>query len=180
MTTDQEAPTDIAPLPPVDVWLVDGFNVLHAVVLGGEPRGRFWERGSRDRLVDRLAQRRDVSVEIVLVFDGKHPVEGDEAHPAPGLELVFAPSADDWIVARVRASDSADRVGVVTRDRQVGGRCRHAGATVLAPGDFLAALPRADSLAPGASPVDSAGAAASEAGEEQQHEQAQDEGRGEG
>ena len=44
-----------SPLPNVDVWLVDGFNALHAVVLGGEDRGRFWEGSHRDRLIRRLA-----------------------------------------------------------------------------------------------------------------------------
>ena len=150
MTSDENEPSHESArladdLPPkAEVWLVDGYNVLHAIVLGGEPRGRFWQRDSRARLIERLAARADTTVEIVLVFDGKHPVEGDDAHPAPGLEVVFAPSADDWIVRRVRESERAERIGVVTHDRQVSGRCRHAGAIVRAPGNFLAALPRAE------------------------------------
>lgn len=133
-------------LPEVDVWLLDGFNVLHAVLLGGQPRGRFWERSARDQLVARLARspgRAGSARELVVVFDGQRPVEGDEARPAPGIEVVFAPSADDWIVGRVRQSETTERIGVVTQDRRVAGRARHAGALVIAPSRFLGAFPEA-------------------------------------
>lgn len=138
-----------APLPDVDVWLVDAFNALHAVVLGGEARERFWDRRGRGRLLERLARGVPSGAPIVAVFDGTRPVEGDEAHPAAGLEVVFAPSADDWIVRRVRdhaaetpQGRAAPRhpVGVVSNDRKVVGRCRHHGAAIVAPGRFLAAL----------------------------------------
>jgi len=145
------------PLPEVDVWLVDGFNALHAVVLGGEDRERFWDRAHRDRLIERLGRGLAARTPIVLVFDGHRPVEGDEAHPAPGLEVVFAPSADDWIVKRARAvqaEESADegareRVGVVSNDRKVVGRCRHAGACIVAPAAFMGHLAAAEEAGSG-------------------------------
>lgn len=157
-------------LPDVDCWLVDGFNALHAVVLGGEDRGRFWDRAHRERLIAALArglERRvdDPAVEdragaagedategpvdratgIVLVFDGHRPVDADEARPAPGLQVVFAPSADEWIVKRAREaakSEPAVRIGVVSNDRKVAGRCRHVGAKIVAPAEFMAHLRR--------------------------------------
>jgi len=139
-------------LPEVELWLVDGFNALHAVVLGGESRAAFWGRAQRERLIERLStpapsmadDASDRFVPILLVFDGKRPVEAAEAHPAPHLELVFAASADDWIVKRARRESREARprrVGVVTRDRQVAGRCQHAGALIVAPGPFLACFP---------------------------------------
>jgi len=143
-------------LPEVDVWLLDGFNVLHAVVLGGEDRGRFWDAAQRDRLIERLGAGTPGGVPIVVVFDGEHPVQGEAARPSPGLEVVFAPSADDWIVRRARRAaagdagggggggagggDRSERVGVVSSDRKVAGRCRHAGAVVVAPSAFMARL----------------------------------------
>ncbi len=136
-------------LPPVERWLVDGFNVLHAVVLGGEPRAEFWSASQRARLIDRLARGLGEGAAgragIVVVFDGQRPLEGDAAHPAPALEVVFAPSADEWIVKHVRrAANEAGAVrpvGVVSNDRQVAGRCRHAGAPVVAPAHFMSHFP---------------------------------------
>jgi predicted RNA-binding protein with PIN domain len=140
---DEASGEDAAPaLPSVDLWLVDGFNVLHAIVLGGEPRGRFWDGEHRGRLIAQLARGLASGTPIVVVFDGRRPVDGDAAHPADGVELVFAPSADDWMVRRARSAGD-ERVGVVTRDRKVAGRCRHAGAEVVEPGPFMAALRRA-------------------------------------
>ncbi len=150
-----EAPRPELPdLPEVDLWLVDGFNALHAVLLGGEDRDHFWRAAQRERLIERLAAGLAAGVgsgaRLVVVFDGRRPVEGEAAHPAPGLELVFAPSADDWIVKRARRARAAaedspaaarERVGVVSNDRQVAGRCRHAGTPVWAPGAFLAHFP---------------------------------------
>lgn len=142
----------------VDAWLLDGFNVLHAVLLGGQSRGRFWQRSERERLVARLVGAPGDTRppgEIVVVFDGAHPVEGEAARPGPGVEVVFAPSADDWIVRRVRRSERPERIGVVTNDRQVAGRSRHAGARIVAPASFLAAcpdLPSADADTTGSGP----------------------------
>ncbi len=136
-------PAESAELPVVDVWLVDGFNTLHAVVLGGENRDRFWDRANRERLIERLGHGVASDTPIVLVFDGSRPVEGDEARPAPGLEVVFAPSADDWIVKRARragGTEPPECVGVVSNDRKVAGRCRHAGAAVVGPAAFMAHL----------------------------------------
>jgi hypothetical protein len=158
-TNDEPQPVPSPPtqaadeLPAVDLWLLDGFNVLHAVLLGGQDRGRFWDEANRGRLIQRLASGLAGRPPIVLVFDGGRPVEGGEAHPAPGIELVFAPSADDWIVKRARLAQRAEkeraqqgpgppaeRVGVVSNDRKVVGRCRHAGALVVSPAAFMAGL----------------------------------------
>jgi rRNA-processing protein FCF1 len=53
------------------------------------------------------------------------------------LVPVFAPSADDWLLARVREEDDPTRVVVVTADRKVAGRARQRGARVVSPRDFL-------------------------------------------
>ena len=116
------------------LWLVDGFNVLCAGVLRGRERSAFWSEANRQRLLERVARFEDRSARIIVVFDGAGPA----AAPAPGgPESVFASSADEWIVARLREPGSG-RVAVVTADRQLADRSRHRGAEVVSPLRFLA------------------------------------------
>jgi rRNA-processing protein FCF1 len=57
------------------------------------------------------------------------------------LRVVEAPgSGDDTIVALVRDLNTLRAVVVVTADRELGDRCRAAGATVLGPGWLLRLL----------------------------------------
>jgi len=136
--SDPGATLPLTPEP--DVWLIDGFNVLHAGVLKGRDREGWWKAPVQLRLVERVAyfERRDA--ELWVVFDAAHE-HSERCVPPPELgrvQLVFAPSADDWLVRRVRQADAPERFAVVTGDRQVGGRVRHAGAQVVSPRTFLA------------------------------------------
>ncbi|MDG2335913.1 MAG: NYN domain-containing protein [Myxococcota bacterium] len=141
-------------------WLVDGYNVLQTVLLGGQPRGEahWWGPEGRNLLWDRIqffqALRKPVEVAaagsaepsldaplpgtVCIVFDGDKPAaEQKSANPW----VVFAPSADQWIVKRVRGSKDPGALAVVSADRQLTGRCRHAGARIVAPRDFIARCP---------------------------------------
>jgi predicted RNA-binding protein with PIN domain len=135
-------------LPEAHVWLVDGFNAIHTVLLGGQNRDEWWTEPVRDRLLERIVRFEDPSAEIWVVFDGSStpdavPESGAEAEAGHGPEvhIVFAPSADAWLVDRTRRRGDGAALGVVTADRKVAGRCRHAGAMVVAPRDFLAHCP---------------------------------------
>ncbi len=139
-------------LPCCAIWLVDGFNVLHAVLLGGQARIDWWAAPQRERLLERAGRFRDPRAEIWVVFDGSRTSgsehEGDrgddDASGEPGgprPRVVFAASADDWLVGRVRRAKQPGEIAVVTGDRQVAGRCRHAGSVVVRPRDFLAHCP---------------------------------------
>jgi hypothetical protein len=142
-------------LPTAELWLVDGYNALHAVLLGGgrseERRQDWWRAEQRQRLVDRVSGFRDTATTIRVIFDGPTPGSasdqlaeagepaGDPGRAAqPRVEVVFAPSADDWLVRSVRGAPQPKTIVVVTGDRRVAGRCRHAGAAVIAPRAFLA------------------------------------------
>ena len=118
---------------------MDGFNVLHASLLSGEERSEWWTASKRERLVGLARHFADPTARIWIVFDGPHPASpaGDAAEPER-VQVVFAPSADDWIVKRVRSSEEPARIAVVTGDHQVAGRARHRGAQVAKPRDFLA------------------------------------------
>ncbi len=132
------------------VWLVDGYNVLHAGVLRGRDRRDWWTAAMQARLVAVAETFDDAGAQIVVVFDARKPEAAESAaalrlaDPAPPsrVRLVYAPSADDWLVKQVRSSAEPGHIAVVTGDRQVQGRARHRGAQVVAPLAFLARCDR--------------------------------------
>lgn len=132
--TEQEA--GAAP----SVWLVDGYNVLHAGVLRGRDRAGWWKAAAQARVVAAAAGFDDPQAEVWVVFDAARPEAASErcaAPPGGRVRLVFTPSADDWIVQKVRGHAEPERLAVVTADRQVAERARHRGARVVSPLAFL-------------------------------------------
>jgi predicted RNA-binding protein with PIN domain len=132
----QAEPGD-APAPPARLWLVDGFNVLHAGVLVGRDRASWWNEARREQLlaiVERFEAERE-DAEIWVVFDGPSAAE-PAAREGSRVHVAFARSADEWLVKRVRAAGGS--VCVVTGDRQLADRARRRGAEVLSPRRFLA------------------------------------------
>jgi len=143
-----------APLPGGLTWLVDGYNVLHACLLSGTDRSRWWQAESRERVLSLAEQLGEPEAEIWVVFDGtgesqetyaprpelesdRESGRGGRADVTPAVHIVFAPSADDWITRRVRGAEKPDRIAVVTSDRQLAGRTAHRGARVVRPRAFL-------------------------------------------
>ncbi len=119
------------------LWLVDGFNVLHAGLLRGRDRGRWWRQEERRRLLELAARFDDPGAELWVVFDGDRPAGGG-AEVDARVRVVFAPSADDWLLARLRQAPPPGRAVVVTRDKRLADRSRHRGARVVSPREFLA------------------------------------------
>jgi len=123
---------------PRPLVLVDGFNVLHAAVLQGRDRAEWWTSPRRTEVLDLAAAYGDPDAgeaEVVVVFDGEKPAEEEEA---PGdVRQVFAPSADAWLLERVKQCDPGDRVVVVTADRALAGRAQNRGARILSPHEFV-------------------------------------------
>lgn len=131
------APAFVAARSPDDpsVWLVDGFNVVQRTLLGGRERDEWWTERHRAELLERAARFDDPAAEVWVVFDG--PEGEPEGSDARGPRRVFAPSADDWLVARIRAAEDPEQIAVVTADRRLAGRARRRGARVVAPSEFL-------------------------------------------
>jgi len=118
-------------------WLVDGFNVIQVGLLAGGDRTAWWGPARRAELLERAGRLEDPEAEIWVVFDGLRPAQ-DEAAQDRRARPVFAPSADAWLLERLRAAPDPAQVRVVTADRRLAERARRRGARVVAPGEFLA------------------------------------------
>jgi hypothetical protein len=120
--------------PEPRVWLVDGYNVLNVGLLAGRVREGWWTGSYRDELLGRAEGFEEAGAEIWVVFDGAQPADDERAGR---VRSVFAPSADEWLLARIRERDPA-RVALVTADRRLAARARSRGVEVVAPAAFLA------------------------------------------
>jgi len=123
--------------PDPRVWLVDGFNALCVALLRGRERTDWWTREGREEVLARVRGFDDPSAEIWVVFDGRRPLPESTEDRGPGPRVAFAPSADEWMLRRVREA-GAGGAAVVTADRRLAARARARGATVVSPRDFLA------------------------------------------
>jgi hypothetical protein len=115
---------------------VDGDNLLGSWPERGRSEG---ERRALAREIASLA--RDLKRRVVLVFDGEPP-------PGPDLgpDVRFSGrghSADDLVLEILRAQVDPRGWTVVTNDRALGDRCRHAGARVERCDAFRERLTRA-------------------------------------
>jgi len=98
---------------------------------------RFWGESMRRRLVAAARRFPYPDTAIWLVFDGAHPPDNPRVGERPELWIHFAPSADDWIVRRVKDAEDASQIVVVSGDRRLANRARHHGAGVVSPRHFL-------------------------------------------
>jgi predicted RNA-binding protein with PIN domain len=119
----------------IELWLVDGFNVLHACVLAGRDRAQWWSSERQRQIVDWIAPF-GTNHRVCVVFDAATETSTRCEPSAACVELAYAPSADDAIVERVRAHPMPARIRVVSADRSLGDRCRHLGAQIERPWDF--------------------------------------------
>ena len=156
MSTSQSAPASkaVAQAPTPSAYtgrrliLVDGFNVLHAVLLGKDRDSDWWQRAYRERLLERVTHWSDGADAIWVAFDGSRPAMSVWAEPVamssggdspgPVVHSLFVESADDWIVRRARRTQYPERMIVVSADRKVVGRARSAGCEILTPWAFMA------------------------------------------
>jgi predicted RNA-binding protein with PIN domain len=132
--TDPDRLAEAAPR----TWLVDGFNLLHTAVLRGRDRREWWRGPARERVVELARCFDDPETEVVVVFDGERPPEEPERGEAARPQVVFAESADEWILSAVRRAPDPSRVVVVTADRPLADRARNRVASVGGPREFAA------------------------------------------
>lgn len=118
----------------VEVWLIDGFNVLHACVLESQAHDHWWTESAQSKLLTWLGTFA-LTHAVTVVFDARSPASPRCAAEHFSGRLYFAENADDAIVGLVKKLEGS-RVCVVTADRSLADRSRHAGASHLRPWDF--------------------------------------------
>ena len=129
------------------VYIVDGYNVLHALFRGAGKEEIF---ARRDWLADRLASFAAVrGAKAVLVFDGHGP-QSSSSVPFKGapVEVCFAGGrfTADTLIARRIAEQPADiAVVVVSADQEVQRTASRAGVSRMTPLELGAELLGPDS-----------------------------------
>lgn len=101
--------------------IVDGFNVINAVLLHGRDRDGWWRATHRAALVDWL---RAGGLRCIVVFDG----DRERVEAKAGVEVRYTPDADGWIVEHAGVDDV-----VVSRDRRLADRLRSRGVDSRSP-----------------------------------------------
>jgi predicted RNA-binding protein with PIN domain len=124
--------------PRISLWLVDGFNVLHAALLRGRDRKDWWSAERRQLVIDEATRLAARGERVCVVFDGKRPADAAESPEDAALRVVFAKDADEWMLKTMRAATDPGSVAIVTGDRPVKDRARRHGAHVVSPREWLA------------------------------------------
>lgn len=139
-----------------DTFVIDGYNLIHALGMIQKQLAPGGLQASRRRLLDLLAQGfADAAERVTVVFDAKQAPPRARQQRFRGLHVHFAPkgqSADDWIEALIAANQDPAKLVVVSNDARLvdAARRRKAEAwsdqTLL---DYLEKLPKpSDSAAP--------------------------------
>jgi predicted RNA-binding protein with PIN domain len=136
-------------MPPL--YLIDGYNFLHAVVLKGRERAAWWSPENQARAVARVAGLvSGEGVETWVVFDRRGPADAEAGaafvEPEEGLQVHHAPDADDYIVAWCAELSALRDVIVVSADRSLVDRARYRGARRLSPWAFVRPDARAEAV----------------------------------
>ena len=128
-------------------YVIDGYNLLHAMgVLGGRAGPRGLEK-ARGRLLGLLAGAfADNTAAVTVVFDAAGALPGADAELAErGLHVLFAvgkQEADDVIERLIRQSSAPKSLHVVSDDHRVQQAARRRHCVVLECEDFLLLLDR--------------------------------------
>lgn len=120
-------------------WYFDGYNVLHAVLLGRERDVSWWRRDYQQRVVTRVEAwmcARKCPAEVTVVFDSHRSPSDSERVQSRHLNVVYAPSADEWLIDVCAASGQAES-RFVTADRSLRDRLKARGARVVKPWDIF-------------------------------------------
>jgi len=117
------------------IFIVDGYNVLHALFRGADKEELFARRDwHADRLASFAALR---GSRVVLVFDGRGP-RSTSSRPVRGgpVEVVFAGgrfTADTLIARRIAGQPADTQIVVVSADQEVQRTASRAGVSRMTP-----------------------------------------------
>ena len=139
-------------------YLIDGYNLLHALGLARKTGGRAaWDRARRD-LLDWLADRHGAAAgDVTVVFDAQNSLGGvvEESHRGLRVLRHRGRTADDVIEDQLRDERSPKTLTVVSNDARVREAATRSGAAVLKCGEYVDQLLGAIRSRPGAPPDES-------------------------
>jgi predicted RNA-binding protein with PIN domain len=121
-------------------YLIDGYNLLHAVGLAARGLPRKGLERARTKLLDWLADSlRDRPDVLRVVFDAQAaPAPSAEAdHRGVRVRFAYRQTADELIDELVHAERHPARLTVVSNDGQVRDAGRHRGCAVLTCQEFV-------------------------------------------
>jgi len=121
-------------------YLIDGYNLLHAVGLANRSLPAKGLERARTRLLDWLADAIRGRGELLrVVFDAQNsPAASDESdHRGVRVRFAFRRTADELIAELVRAEPHPARLAVVSNDTQVQDAGRRRGCGVLSCQEFV-------------------------------------------
>jgi predicted RNA-binding protein with PIN domain len=134
-------------------YLIDGYNLMHALGLARKHGGRAaWDR-ARVQLLDWLADRHGPTAgNVTVIFDAQNSLGGVVAESHRGLHVLRdrGRTADDMIEDLLREEKSPETLTVVSNDGRVREAARGRRAAVRKCGEYLDELlaPRAAAAGP--------------------------------
>ncbi|HJZ60082.1 MAG TPA: NYN domain-containing protein [Gemmataceae bacterium] len=141
----------------VTTFLIDGYNLLHAIGLASRAMSAKGLERARTRLLDWLADAATGRAEwLRVVFDARLAPRPSGEHDHRGVRVSFAhgQTADDRIEELLAAEPRPETLAVVSNDSRVQEDARRRGARVFTCQEFVDWLidKRPDSKAPDPSP----------------------------
>ncbi len=123
-------------------YIIDGYNILHALGLLNTKAGDGQLQEARSRLLEYLGKSfGDRSARVTVVFDAKRAPRGaDREQIVHGLNVVYAvgeKSADDWIEIALEQSREPRKWIVISNDTRVQEAARRRGAQAWSHHDLL-------------------------------------------
>jgi predicted RNA-binding protein with PIN domain len=125
-----------------DSYLIDGYNLLHALGMIQHKVGPGGLEAARTRLLDFLATAFDDKAQrVTVVFDARHAPRGAAREQTyRGLQVQFAPSkksADDAIEDAIEEAVAPKSLVVVSNDTRLQNAARRRGARFWSHHDLL-------------------------------------------
>jgi len=119
--------------PTSSLLLVDGFNLLHALILKGRDRPEWWSVAHQERVLELVSRYRGHE-ECWVVFDAAR-ADSARLEAESQVRLHYAPDADAWILEQIKTLRPR-QVVVVTNDRSLQDRAKMLGAQRMSPWQF--------------------------------------------
>ena len=124
------------------LYLIDGYNLLHALGMVSEQTGPAGLVHARRRLLDLLhAAHGSASASVTVVFDAHRLPRGVHAEQDyHGIQVRYAiryPEADDLLEEVIRQSSAPQRLAVVSNDHRIQQAARRRGCLVMPCVDYM-------------------------------------------